>query len=333
MKAIVLTGYGSNDVLSLQEFPEPKVGPRDVLIAVKAASINPVDFKIRAGQLRLAKGFPLPIVFGNDLAGVVSAVGAQVKEFKAGDEVYARVDKNKLGAYAERAAVDADFVALKPKSLSIQDAAGVPLVALTAWQAIFEALSVKAGEKVFVPAGAGAVGMFAVQFAKRAGAYVATSASGDGVAFAKGLGADLVLDYKKEDPYAKLAGYDAVFDVLGGEQLKSSFKILKRGGRLVSIAGMPDAEALKDMGAGGLRQWIFKMLSAPLRKMAAKHGATYRYIFMRCDGKQLTEIARLIDAGELKTRTDKVFPWNQFKEAIAYCEAGKAKGKVILSIS
>lgn len=327
-----MTGYGTNDVVEQREMPRPVVGPRDVLIEVHAASLNPLDFKIREGKLRLIRRFPLPAILGNDLAGKVVEVGPAVTRFRPGDPVFARVGKDKLGAFAELAAVDEAFCAPKPASLSMEEAAGVPLVALTAWQALHEELGLRAGQKIFVPAGAGGVGGFAIQFAKLAGATVATTASPAGKALVEKLGADVVVDYRSERFEDRLSGYDAVFDTLGGDSLERSFGILRPDGVVCSIAGAPEPGTAEKMGAGLLVKLLFRLASVRPRRLARKAGVTYRYLFMRPDGEQLAAIGKLVDEGRVRVTIDRVFPFAEAKEALAYLETGRAKGKVILAV-
>jgi len=333
MRAITMNAYGKNDVLTLAEVAKPAVGPDDVLIQVEAASLNPIDFKFRDGGLRLIRNVPLPIVVGNDVAGRVVEIGINVKGFTKGDAVFARVDKYKLGAFAEFVAIDQHLVAKKPRSLDFEAAAGVPLVALTAWQALYEDLRLKSGQRIFIPAGAGGVGGMAIQLARLAGAYVITSASKAGMEVVRKYGPDKIIDYKVEDPADVVRDVDAVFDLLGGDALMKSFAMLKPGGRVCSIAGMPTKDTLKDLGAGGFKQFLFNVFSSKLRGAAKNHGVTYSYLFMRPDGGQLAEIAELIDAGKLTTVVDRVYPMSQFKEAFTYAESGRAKGKIILKIA
>jgi alcohol dehydrogenase len=333
VKAVVQTGYGDNRVVEVRDFPKPEVGRHDVLIEVIAASVNPLDFKIRSGQLRLLRRYPLPIVMGNDLAGRVAAIGRDVRRVAVGDLVFARVDKERLGAFAEYTAVSEAFVAKKPTTLDFEHAAGVPLVALTAWQALHEALGITKGTRVFVPAGAGGVGGIAIQMAKLAGAIVTTTASGAGLAIARDFGADQVIDYKSEDPYDKVRDQDAAFDLLGGESLLRTFAIVKRGGKVVSIAGTPDGRIAIEMGAAFWVKWLLDLASLKIRRTAKKHGVTYQYLFMRPDGEQPAMIAARIDDGTFRTVVDRVFSIDDAKDALAYAETGRAKGKVIIRIS
>jgi alcohol dehydrogenase len=332
MRALVMTRYGRNDVVELREQPSPVPGPNDVLIEVHAAALNPIDYKIRLGQLRLIRKLTLPAVLGNELAGVVVGKGTAVTRFALGDEVYARVDKDRLGAFAEYAVVSEGCCALKPKSLSMAEAAAVPLAALTALQALREDLGVAAGYRLLIPAGAGGVGTFAIQLAKILGAHVATTASSAGRELVQKLGADVVIDYRNERFEDRLRDLDGAFDTLGGDELVRQFSVVRRGGRICSIAGVPEPGTADRIGASPAVRKLFWLASWATRRRAAQAGVTYIYLFMRPDGAQLAELAALIDAGRLRVVIDRVFPFAQGQAALAYLETGRAKGKVVLSM-
>ena len=249
MKAFILDRYGSNDVVRAGEMPDPELHDDDVLVQIHAASVNPVDLKIRDGKLKLILPYRLPFILGNDLAGVVVRVGSGVRRFKPGDEVYARPDEDRIGAFAEFISIKEDAVANKPKKLTMEEAASIPLVGLTAWQALVERANLKTGQKVLIHAGSGGVGTFAIQLAKHLGAIVATTTSTANVEWVKRLGADIVIDYKKDDFANILHDYDVVLDTLGGETLEKSLRVLKPGGKLISISGPPDPDFAKEIGA------------------------------------------------------------------------------------
>jgi len=236
MKAFIIDRYGKNAGIRLGEMPDPEVRDDDVLIQIHAASVNPLDSKIRDGAFKLILPYRLPLILGNDLAGVVIRVGSQVRRFKPGDEVYARPDKNRIGAFAEFISIREDSVALKPKRLTMEEAASIPLVGLTAWQALIERANLKKGQKVLIHAGSGGVGTFAIQLAKHVGATVATTTSTANVDLVKGLGADIVIDYKKDRFEEILRDCDVVLNSLDGETLKKSLRVLKPGGNLISIS-------------------------------------------------------------------------------------------------
>jgi NADPH:quinone reductase-like Zn-dependent oxidoreductase len=334
MRALVLSCYGGPECTALIDVPPPSPRPGQVLVRVHAAGLNPVDFKTRAGALKIIHRYPLPIVMGNELSGVVEAVGPGVLRFAEGDRAYARVDKHVMGAFAEYAVVHEDHAARMPASLDFPPAAAVPLAALTALQALRDELHLNTGQRVFIPGGAGGVGTFAIQIAKHLGAYVATTASPRGEALVKRLGADVVIDYTRERFDEKLSGYDCAFDLLGGETLARLWSVLKPGGRVVSIAGMPEpVTALKDLGRGIGLAALFWVASLTTRVRAARHGCTYRYLFMHPSGADLAYLASLIDAKKLEVIIDRVFPFAEAKEAMAYLETGRAKGKVVLAMS
>jgi NADPH:quinone reductase-like Zn-dependent oxidoreductase len=334
MRALVLSCYGGPECTALIDVPPPSPRPGQILVRVHAAGLNPVDFKIRAGALKIIHRYPLPIVMGNELSGVIEDVGPGVTRFAEGDRVYARVDKHVMGAFAEYAVVNEDHAARMPASLDFPPAAAVPLAALTALQALRDELHLSTGQRVFIPGGAGGVGTFAIQIAKHLGAYVATTASPRGEALVERLGADLVIDYTRERFEEKLSGYDCAFDLLGGDTLARLWSVLKPGGRVVSIAGLPaPVTAQKDLGRGIGLAALFWVASLTTRLRAARHGCTYRYLFMHPSGADLAYLASLIDAKKLEVVIDRVFPFTEAKEAMAYLETGRAKGKVVLAMS
>jgi alcohol dehydrogenase len=331
MKAFIIDSYGK-DTVHVADMPVPPLRDGDVLVQIHAASINPVDFKTRDGKLKAVIAYRLPIILGSDLSGVVVQVGAGVRGFKPGDEVYARVDKDRTGAFAEFIAVREESVAPKPASLDMEAAASIPLVGLTAWQALIDRAGLKPGQKVLIHAGSGGVGSFAIQLARHLGAFVATTTSTANVDWVKQLGADLVIDYKTQDFSALLRDYDVVFDTLGGKTLEDSVQVLKPGGKIVSISGPPDAAFAREWQLGWIKEQAMRLLSFGIRKRAARHGVSYSFLFMWPSGAQLREIGALIDSGVLRPVVDRVFPFDETVEALAYVERGHAKGKVIVKI-
>jgi NADPH:quinone reductase-like Zn-dependent oxidoreductase len=329
MKAFVVTRYGP-DGLEAADVAEPRLGPRDVLIDVRAASINPLDRMVRDGEFKLLLGYKPPFVLGHDLSGVVTRVGAQVNEFAPGDEVYARPRDLRIGAFAERIAVDVDDVALKPVSLTFAEAAAVPLVALAAWQALVDVAAVRPGQKVLVHAGAGGLGSTVIQVAEYLGAHVATTVSTKDIDKARALGADEVVDYKTQDFAAVLSGYDVVLDSLGEESLAKSLTVLRPGGLAISVVGPPDPGLAAQLGRPLLKP-VMALLSAKIRRRARKLGVRYAFLFMRASGQQLATISSLYDAGDLRPVLDRTFPFAQTLEAMAYVEQGKANGKVVVT--
>lgn len=333
MKAFVMTRYGGPGVAELREVPAPVAGTGELLVRVHAAGLNPVDFKTRQGMLKVVQRYALPVVMGNELAGVVAAVGAEVSGFAVGDRVFARVPKGKMGALAEYAVLPADVVAKMPDGLDFTTAAGVPLAGLTALQALRDELRLGPGSRVFIPGGAGGVGTFAIQLAKWLGAAVTTTASSRGRELVERLGADVVVDYTAQRIADHVRDMDGAFDLVGGESLDAAFAAVKPGGTVVSVAGMPEPQtARKDLGRGWGLAALFWFASFGLRARARRHGVTYRYLFMHPSGAELAELAALIEAGTLEPVIDRVFPFDAVGEAFAHLESGRAKGKIVVQI-
>jgi NADPH:quinone reductase-like Zn-dependent oxidoreductase len=332
MKAFFIDRYGKNNGARIGERPDPQVRDNDVLVQVHAAGVNPLDSKIRDGEFKLILPYRLPLVLGNEVAGVIVRVGAKVKRFKPGDEIYARPDKDRIGTFAELIAVNERDVSIKPRELSMEEAASIPLVGLTAWQALIEKANLKKGQKVLIHAGSGGVGTFAIQLAKYIGATVATTTSTANVDLVRNLSADIVIDYKKEDFETILSGYDVVLNSLGKDVLEKSLRVLKPGGKLISISGPPDPDFAKKLGASWFLRIVMRLLSYGIRKKAKRHGVSYSFLFMRAHGDQLREIAALIDAGIIRPVVDRVFPFAAVREALDYIDTGRAKGKVVVTI-
>ena len=333
MKAFVVDAYGKKGALRLAEVPEPEVGPDDVLVRVQATAVNQLDSKIRDGEFKLFLPYRPPFTLGHDVAGTVVRVGARVRKFKAGDAVYARPRDHRIGTFADFIAINEADVALKPATLSMEEAASVPLVGLTAWQALVEVGKVKPGQKVFIQAGSGGVGTFAIQLAKHLGAIVATTTSTRNAELVKSLGADVVIDYKKEDFEKVLSGYDLVLNSQDAKTLETSLRVLKPGGKLISISGPPDLAFAKSLRLNLFLRFVVRMLSRGVLKKARARGVGYAFLFMRAEGAQLTQIAKLIEAGVIRPVVDKVFPFEATSEALAYVETGRAKGKVVITVA
>lgn len=332
MKAAFIRRYGGNAVVELGELPAPQAGPGELLVEVHAASVNPVDFKIRDGMLKMIIPFGFPLILGNDLSGVVKAVGAGVTRFAPGDAVFARMDKRRIGAFAEFAVVAEADAAAKPANLTHIEAAAVPLAGLTAWQALFEIGGLKAGQKVLIHAGSGGVGSFAIQLARHAGATVATTVGARNADLARRLGADIVIDYRTQRFEEVVSGQDLVFDTQAGDIRHRSFAVLKRGGVLVSIAGKPDSRLARQWGLNPLLGVLLDFLARKTLRLAKRHGVRYEYLFMHPSGEQLAQLGRLLEAGSVRPVVDKVFPLEQVREALAYSEAGHATGKVVVEV-
>ncbi|MFJ4535410.1 NADP-dependent oxidoreductase [Streptomyces tibetensis] len=332
MKAFVVEKYGKDGVRAA-DVPEPTVADRDVLVRVSAAGINPLDKMVRDGEFKQLLKYKRPFVLGHDVAGVVTRVGSAVHGFEVGDEVYARPRDLRVGGFAEFIAIDADDVAPKPASLTLEEAAAVPLVALTAWQILVERAHVKPGQKVLVHAGAGGLGSTVIQLAKHLGATVATTANTRTEELVRSLGADVVVDYKKEDFSKMLSGYDLVLDSVGGANLEKSLTVLKPGGLAISVVGPPDAAFAKRLGAPSVLGVVMNTLSRKVRKRAKALGVRYEFFFMRANGSQLRELGALYDSGKLRPVIDSTFPFDRTLEAMGYVEQGRTKaGKVVVSM-
>lgn len=329
MKAFTVTHYGS-DGLELSDVPVPSVGTRDVLVEARAASINPLDKMVRNGEFKQLLKYKRPFVLGHDIAGVVTQVGADVRDFKVGDEVYSRPRDLRIGTFAEFISIDTHDVALKPSSLSFAEAGAVPLVALAAWQALVDVAAVKPGQKVLVHAGAGGLGSTVIQVAKHLGAHVATTTSTKDIDKVRSLGADEVVDYTSQDFADVLSGYDVVLDSLGGTNLEKSLTVLKPGGLAISVVGPPDPTFAKQLGQPLLAP-VMKVLSRKIRKQASKLGVRYSFLFMRASGAQLKTLAGLYDDGVLRPVLDRTFPFDETLDAMAYVEQGKANGKIVIT--
>ncbi len=332
MKAFIVDRYRSKDGVRLAEMPKPDLRTDDVLVEVHAAGVNQLDSKIRDGEFKLILPYRLPLILGNDVAGRVVRVGSNVRSFRPGDEVYARPNQHRVGTFAELIAMSEADVAMKPKNLTMEEAASIPLVGLTAWQVLIERANLKKKQKVLIHAGSGGVGTFAIQLAKHIGATVATTTSAANVDLVKSLGADIIIDYKKDEFDKVLSGYDVVLNSLGKETLEKSVRVLQRGGKLVSISGPPDADFARANGSNWLLQQIMRLLSFGIRENAKRHGVSYSFLFMRANGQQLSKITPLVEAGIIRPIIDRVFPFEATKEALAYIETGRSKGKVVVKV-
>ena len=329
MRAFVVTKY--KEPLQEADVPEPMVGAHDVLVRVEAAGLNPLDEKIRAGEFKQVLRYKLPLIPGNDVAGTVIGVGAGVRGFKPGDEVYARPGQDRIGTFAERIAVEEGDLALKPASVSMREAGSLPLVALTAWQALVERGRVRPGQNVLIHAGAGGVGSIAIQLAKHLGASVATTASGSNADIVRELGANTVIDYRTRDFEQRLAGYDLVLDSLGGENLEKSLRVLGPGGKAIGIAGPPDPAFAREAGLNPLLRLVIAGLSGKIRRQAKKLGVTYEFLFVRASGDQLRQITALVDQGVLRPVVGRVFGFDQTPQALQSLSQGGIRGKAVIT--
>lgn len=329
MRALVIEGYKKDPTFI--ERSMPKIKDNEVLVEVHAASINPLDTKIRMGELKLLLQYDMPLTLGNDFSGTIIEVGNGVTKFNVGDEVYGRPRAEMMGTFTEYLSVHEADIALKPKNLSFEEAASIPLVGLTSYQALHDILGVKKGQKVLIHAGSGGVGTFAIQLAKEMGAYVATTSS-DGIELTKSLGADKIIDYKSVNFEDVIKDYDAVMDSVGGKTLEKSFLTVKKGGKIVSIAGTPNGRFAKEMGLGLIKKTILSLASSKITGLEKKYDIKYTFLFMKHSGQQLDVLTKLLEAGTVKPIIDRVFPFEEAKQALAYSETGKAKGKVVLKL-
>lgn len=334
MKALVFKRYGKPDQLAFVDTPRPVPKPDEILVQVYAAGLNPIDTMIPKGTFKPILQLQLPATLGSDLAGVVVEVGSRVTRFKPGDAVFASIfDLSGKGALAEFALVPENAAALKPANLDFVQAASIPMVGLTSWQALKERARLKPGQKVFIPAGSGGIGTFAIQLAKFLGAKVGTTTSTANVDLVRRLGADEVVDYKKQQFENALQGYDAVLGTIRGDVIEKSLRILKPGSTIVSLIGPPDAAFARARGMNFLMTLVFGLLSRKIIRHAQKRGVAYSFLFVHPDGGQLAEIGTLLEAGRIRPVIDKIFPFAQAKEALAYLEQGRAKGKVVVRMA
>lgn len=331
MKAAYINRYGKTDDVQLDEQPKPSISKDSVLVKVHAVSINPLDLRVLEGEFKAILPVKFPFILGNDFAGVVAQVGSNVTQFKVGDEVYAKTDSN--GSFAEYTIVQQSSLALKPQNISMQHAASLPLVALTAWQALVEIAKVKSGQKVLIHAGSGGVGSIAIQLAKHLGATVATTTSGKNTRWVRELGADIIIDYKTMDFEQELKDYDVVLDTQGGKTLEKSLNVIKRGGRIISISGPPDRAFAEAIKANWLLKFIIPLLSWSIRNKAKKRDITYSFLFMQPNGQQLSQISKLVEAEKIKPVVDTEYDFSKIKEALEYVNTGHTKGKIVVQIA
>ena len=333
MKAALIDRYGGNDAVSVADIAIPTLGATDLLVRVHAASVNPVDIKTRDGKLKTLLKYRFPLVLGNDLSGVVSDVGSRVTRFKKGDAVYARVDKNRIGTFAEFAVVRDGAAALKPTNVTFEEAASLPLVALTAWQALVEIGRLGANQRVLIHAGSGGVGSVAIQLARHMGATVFTTVGKRNVELVKRLGANVAIDYRSERFEDVAKDCDVVLDSAGGDTLARCFECVKPGGVVVSInSSTPSPAFARSWGLNPIIVFAIRVLSRKTLAAARKHKARYEYFFVHADGEQLREIARLVESGAITPLVDKVFRLDEVRDALAYSESGRATGKVVIKV-
>jgi NADPH:quinone reductase-like Zn-dependent oxidoreductase len=332
MKALVFKKYGKPDQVVFADIPKPVLKPDEILVRVHAVGLNPIDTMIPKGSFKPILRFELPATLGSDLAGIVVEVGSRVTRFKPGDAVFASIFDLGTGALAEFAVMPENTAALKPTNLDFVQAASIPMVGLTSWQALKERVKLKPGQKVFIPAGSGGIGTFAIQLAKQLGAKVGTTTSTSNVELVESLGADEVIDYKQQEFEKVLWDYDGVLGTVRGDAIEKSLQILKPKSNIVSLVGPPDSAFARRRGMNFFFTFIFSLLSRKIIRRARKRGIKYSFLFVHPDGSQLAEIGELLQAGRIRPVIDKVFPFDQAKEALAYLEKGRAKGKVVVQI-
>lgn len=332
MKALVLKRYGGARYVEFADLPRPIIKPDEILVQIHAAGLNPIDNVIPTGSFKPIIKLRLPATMGSDLAGVVVEAGSRVTRFKVGDAIFASTFDLGVGALAEYAAVPEHVAALKPDNLDFVQAASIPMVGLTSWQALAERAHLQPGQKVFVPAGAGGIGSFAIQLAKLLGAKVATTTSTANVEFVRRLGADEVIDYKEQEFESLLRDYDVVLATLRGGELEKSLQVVRPGSQIISLIGPPDAAFARKRGMNFVMRFVFGLLSGKIIRLAKRRKASYSFLFVRPDGQQLSKIGDHLAASRLLPVVDKIFPFAQAKEGLAYLEQGRAKGKVVVQL-
>ncbi len=332
MKALTFKRYGKSPEIGFTDVALPTLKPDELLVQVHAAAINPVDNIIPTGMFKPVLHFKLPATLGSDLAGVVTKVGSRVTRFKPGDAVFASIFDLGTGSIAEFAVVPEQAAALKPDNLDFIQAASIPMVGLTSWQVLKERLNLRAGQKVFIPAGSGGIGSFAIQLAKHLGVKVGTTTSTGNVSLVNNLGADEIVDYKKQEFEKVLHGYDAVFATVKGDAIEKSLDILKPGSKIVSIVGPLDVAFARAKRLNFVLRFVFGLMSRKIIQLAKKQGTSYEFHFVRPDGAQLAEIGKLLSSERIKPVIDKVFPFDEAKSALEYLVQGRAKGKVVVKI-
>ncbi|UCV20930.1 NADP-dependent oxidoreductase [Ferribacterium limneticum] len=332
MKALTFKRYGKSPDIGFADVPRPTLKADEMLVEVHAASVNPIDNMIVTGMFKPVLHFQLPATLGSDLAGVVTEVGSGVTRFKPGDAIFANIFDLGTGAIAEFAVVPERLAALKPANLDFVQAASIPMVGLTSWQALKERANLRAGQKVFIPAGSGGIGTFAIQLAKYLGARVGTTTSTGNVDLVFSLGADEVVDYKKQAFEKVLRDYDAVLGTVRGDGIEKSLGILKPGGTIVSLVGPLDAAFARARRLNLILTFVFGLMSRKIMRLAKKRDVAYSFLFARPDGAQLGEIGKLLETERIRPVIDKVFPFAQAKEALEYLSLGHAKGKVVIKM-
>nr|WP_297383428.1 NADP-dependent oxidoreductase [uncultured Roseateles sp.] len=332
MKALTFKRYGKSPQIGFSDVARPQLKPNEMLVEVHAAGVNPIDNMVPTGMFKPVLQFQLPATLGSDLAGVVTEVGSRVTRFKPGDAVFASIFDLGTGSIAEFAVVPESAAALKPGNLDFVQAASIPMVGLTSWQALKERAKLKSGQKVFIPAGSGGIGTFAIQLAKLLGAKVGTTTSTGNVELVRTLGADEVVDYKKAEFEKVLRNYDAVLGTVRGDAIEKSIGILKPKSTVVSLIGPLDAAFARARKLNFFLTFVFGLMSRKIMRLAKRRDITYSFLFVRPDGDQLAAIGKLLEAERIRPVIDKVFPFDQAKDALEYLAKGRSRGKVVVKV-
>jgi NADPH:quinone reductase-like Zn-dependent oxidoreductase len=332
MKALTFKRYGKSPEIGFADVPRPTPKADELLVQVHAASVNPIDNMIPTGIFKAVLRFDLPATLGSDLAGIVTEVGSQVTRFKPGDAIFANIFDQGRGSIAEFAVVPESAAALKPVNLDFVKAASIPMVGLTSWQALKERIDLQAGQKIFIPAGSGGIGTFAIQLAKLLGAKVATTTSTGNVELVRSLGAHEVVDYKQQEFETVLRGYDAVLATVRGDAIEKSIGILKARGRIVSLVGPLDVAFARARRLNFVLTWVFMLMSRKIMRLAKRRDVAYSFLLAHPDGDQLAQIGKLLETHRIRPVIDKVFPFEQAKEALEYLAQGRSKGKVVVQM-
>ena len=333
MKVVQIDNYSKTiDSVKIREINIPEIKPDEVLVRVKSVGINPVDNMITRGEVKLITPYSFPLTIGNELAGVIEKTGEKVTEFKEGDRVFSRLPTNKIGAFAEYVAINKKDLAKIPEYLSFNEAAAIPLTALTAYQAL-DILQVKSGETLFISGGSGGFGAMAVPLAKARGIKVITNGSLENKERVLALGAEQFLDYKTEDYAQLLHDVDGVIDTIGGKDTEKQFSILKQGGKLVSLKGMPNGRFAKKMGLPLWKQWVFGFAGRSFDNMAKKRNQEYHFIFVQSSGEQLSEIAKVLEENQIRPSIDSIYSFEDIAKALVKVDKGSSRGKTIVEIS
>ena len=333
MKAVQIDNYSKTvDSVKIREVSIPEIKPDEVLVKVKSVGINPVDNMITRGDVKLITPYSFPLTIGNELTGIIEKTGEKVTEFKEGDRVFSRLPTNKIGAFAEYIAINKKDLAKIPEYLSFNEAAAIPLTALTAYQAL-DILQVKSGETLFISGGSGGFGAMAVPLAKARGIKVITNGSLENKERVLALGAEQFLDYKTEDYAQLLHDVDGVIDTIGGKDTEKQFSILKQGGKLVSLKGIPNGRFAKKMGLPLWKQWVFGFAGRSFDNMAKKRNQEYHFIFVQSSGEQLSEIAKVLEENQIKPSIDSIYSFEDIAKALVKVDKGSSRGKTIVEIS